>query len=73
MGLESEIREASPEKAKPSGVPVCPPAPRKPWKRKSKLVIGFKKYYPVPEDLESLFLPLPPCKRIRMIPKFVVD
>nr|XP_009399598.2 PREDICTED: uncharacterized protein LOC103983960 [Musa acuminata subsp. malaccensis] len=48
---------------------VCPPAPRKPRtaKRTSPESPPPREFFPVPRDLASVFLPLPPTKRIRVV------
>ncbi|RZS11356.1 hypothetical protein BHM03_00042676 [Ensete ventricosum] len=46
---------------------VCPPAPRKPKPAKRLPPAPSKEFHAVPRDLTSVFLPLPPKKRIRVV------
>ncbi|CAL9110925.1 unnamed protein product [Musa textilis] len=46
---------------------VCPPAPRKPKPAKRGPPAPSREFHAVPRDLTSVFLPLPPKKRIRVL------
>ncbi|KAG6490712.1 cyclin-dependent protein kinase inhibitor SMR6-like [Zingiber officinale] len=48
---------------------VCPPAPKKPnpAKRSASAAPNCKEFFVVPRDLTSIFIPIPPKKRIRLI------
>ncbi|KAJ8505526.1 hypothetical protein OPV22_006412 [Ensete ventricosum] len=47
---------------------VCPPAPRKPRPpKRTSPESPPREFFLVPRDLASVFLPLPPTKRIRVV------
>ncbi|CAL9171088.1 unnamed protein product [Musa acuminata subsp. burmannicoides] len=46
---------------------VCPPAPRKPKPAKRVPPAPSMEFHAVPRDLTSVFLSLPPKKRIRVV------
>ncbi|URE07654.1 hypothetical protein MUK42_20633 [Musa troglodytarum] len=65
--VDAELEEcATPRSEEP--VLVCPPAPRKPRPAKRPSPESPpREFFPVPRDLASVFLPLPPTKRIRVV------